>query len=73
MRAEGWSLRRIGEKLGVDPMTVHHDLAGVEDSTPGLPAVVTGADGKQYPAKQAGQVVNLSRWRGAGAGLPRRK
>src|SRR5690606_15812482 len=33
----------------VDPMTVHRDLRGVENSTP---TTVTGADGKQYPATQ---------------------
>ncbi len=49
MRKDGMSYRKIGEAVGVDPMTAHKVVknAGVEISTP-----VTGADGKQYPAKQ---------------------
>lgn len=49
LRAEGWSTRRIADKLKVDPMTVHHDLQRVDISTP---VAITGMDGKQYPAKR---------------------
>ncbi|MBO8142688.1 MAG: helix-turn-helix domain-containing protein [Firmicutes bacterium] len=54
LRAQGWSLRRIARRLGVDPMTVHHDLRGVENSTP---QTITGADGKQYPATKPASLV----------------
>jgi hypothetical protein len=51
------SYRRIGERLGVDPMTAKHDAdAGVENSTPS-PTVVTGADGKVYPATRPAVVT----------------
>ena len=44
-------------RLGVDPMTAKHDAdAGVENSTP-APAVVTGADGKTYPATRPAVVT----------------
>lgn len=58
LRADGWSLRRIGEKLNVDPVTVRNDLAGVENSTP---ETVTGQDGKQYPAHRPAPVMAPTR------------
>jgi hypothetical protein len=52
LRTEGWSLRRIGEVVGVDAATAFRDLAGVADATPGgeESATVTGRDDKRYPA-----------------------
>lgn len=57
LRAEGWSLRRIANRLNVDPMTVKHDLSGVEFSTPDR---IEGADGKSYPAHKPVAVFNPS-------------
>ncbi len=55
LRAVGWSLRRIGEVLGVDAATALRDLAGVADATPGGDdqATVTGRDDKRYPAHRS--------------------
>jgi hypothetical protein len=52
LRTEGWSLRRIGEVIGVDAATALRDLAGVAFATPGgeESATVTGRDDKCYPA-----------------------
>lgn len=52
LRAEGWSLRRIADRLHVTAPTVQQDLTAVRNLTPDTePAsTVTGADGKQYPA-----------------------
>ena len=50
------SYRRIGERLGVDPTTaMRNDNTGVANATP--PAVVTGADGKTYPATRPAVVT----------------
>jgi len=46
LRQRGWSLRRIGELLGVSHATVRRDLAGGTDEPP---ALVEGSDGKRYP------------------------
>jgi len=46
LREQGWSLRRIGEKVGISYEQARID-AGVKNLTP---ATVIGADGKQYPA-----------------------
>ena len=50
MRKDGMSYRKIGEAVGVSHMTAQRivENSGVTNVTP----VVTGADGKQYPAKQ---------------------
>jgi len=48
LRQRGWSLRRIGDLLGVSHATVARDLAGGTDEPPGL---VEGSDGKRYPAR----------------------
>lgn len=57
LRAEGWSYRRIGERLGVSVGTVHADTDGEVFSSEHLPAVVTGADGKTYPATRPAVVT----------------
>lgn len=50
LRQEGLSTRAIGGALGVDPMTVHRDLATVANATDALPETITGLDGKVRPA-----------------------
>lgn len=60
LRAQGWSLRRIADALGIDAATVHRDLGGVADSTPeALPERVSGADGKAYPARVPRPVASV--------------
>jgi ParB-like chromosome segregation protein Spo0J len=58
LRGRGWSLRRIGEAVGVGVATVHGDLAGVRDRTP---ARVEGADHKRYPARRPAVIVGSAR------------
>jgi ParB family chromosome partitioning protein len=53
LRGQGWSLRRIAERLGVSKSQVERDASGVPFGTP---ATVTGADGKQYPATKPAPV-----------------
>ena len=52
LRTEGWSLRRIGEVVGVDAATALRDLSGVANATPDgdESGTVTGRDDKRYPA-----------------------
>jgi phage N-6-adenine-methyltransferase len=58
LRQQGWSLRRIAGRLGVSDGTVRNDLndGGAQfyapDNSDNAPTV-TGADGKQYPARRA--------------------
>ncbi len=47
LRANGYSLRAIGDALGVDDKTVRNDLSGADHSAPGR---TIGRDGKTYPA-----------------------
>src|SRR5689334_2906111 len=47
MRAEGASTRAIADRLGTSEATVRNDLSGVQNCAPD---VVTGRDGKSYPA-----------------------
>lgn len=49
LREQGWSLRRIGDVVGVALGTVHADLSGVQDRTPEL---VQGRDAKAYRARR---------------------
>lgn len=59
LRAQGWSLRRIADRLHVTDGTVRNDLSGAQNCAPAeAPATVTGSDGKQYPAKRPSVVVN---------------
>ena len=51
LRDQGWSLRRIGEVVGVDPATVQRALPRVASATPG-PATVVGRDAKTYRARR---------------------
>lgn len=53
LRQQGWSLRRIAERLGVSKSQAERDASGVPFGTP---ATVTGADGKQYPATKPAPV-----------------
>jgi len=54
LREQGWSLRRVAGSLGIGLATVHRDLAGVPDGTPGSidGATVLGRDEKTYPARR---------------------
>jgi len=58
LREQGHSLRAIAGAVGVDPMTVHNDLSGVEISTPDS---VLGKDGKRYKAKRTVVVAKTQR------------
>ena len=49
LREAGHSLRAIAGAVGVSAKTVHQDLSGVTQVTPGE---VRGQDGKRYPAKR---------------------
>ncbi len=49
LRERGWSVRRLAGTLGVGVATVHRDLGGVRDGTPGR---VEGTDQKSYPARR---------------------
>lgn len=66
LRMQGWSLRRIADRLGVSDGTVRNDLelAGAQNYAP---ATVTGADGKQYPATKPTPAVEVGQERKAGA------
>lgn len=58
LREHGWSLRRIGARVGVHHETIRRDLdAGVENATGeggdgDRPETVQGRDGKRYPARR---------------------
>src|SRR5690606_4370071 len=56
LRAQGWSLRRIANVLGVTDPTILNDLRALGAKNL-APATVTGADGKQYPATKSMPVV----------------
>jgi hypothetical protein len=49
LRGEGWSLRKIGETVGIDVATVHRDLT-VADAT--VPERIVGRDGRSQPARK---------------------
>ena len=49
LRSEGWSTRRIAEKIGVDHSTVVRGLTGGANAPP---ETVIGADGKSYLANR---------------------
>jgi transposase-like protein len=76
LRQQGWSLRRIAGRLGVHHTTLLKDrqATGGENSPPDNSdnaPTVTGADGKQYPARRAQALARgapttwqrLSSWR----------
>ena len=53
LRAEGWSLRRIGETVGVDHKTVRADLGEIgEDSPIAIPERIERKGGGTYPASR---------------------
>lgn len=51
LRGQGWSYRRIGDKLGVGEKTAWRD-AQKQDVSNDTPATVIGKDGKEYPARR---------------------
>jgi ParB-like chromosome segregation protein Spo0J len=57
LKQEGWSNRRIADKLTVDPKTVRNDLSGGEYSPP---EAVQGKDGKSYPSKRTPTVYSTT-------------
>lgn len=69
LRADGWSLRRIAEKLNVGLGTAERAAAGVPSGTPGeapeptpeAPSKVTGSDGKSYPARRPAVIAKTPR------------
>jgi len=61
LRAEGWSLRRIGETVGVDHKTVSADLAEIgEDSPIEEPERVERKGGGTYPARRPRPTIFVS-------------
>lgn len=56
LRRLGKSLRDIAEASGVSEATVRRDVAGAANDAP---AVVIGRDGKSYPAKRPGPVLDM--------------
>lgn len=69
LRAEGWSYRRIGERLGVSHPTVMDDAEAGGRNLPPAPAVVTGADGKVYPATRPAVVTTNAKDRDKALGV----
>ena len=57
LRSEGWSLRRIGEAVGVEEITVRRDLEG---ATFVAPERIEGADRKTYPARRPRPTIFVS-------------
>ena len=57
LRAKGWSLRRIGEAVGVEEITVRRDLEG---ATNVAPERIEGADRKTYPARRPRSTIFVS-------------
>jgi ParB-like chromosome segregation protein Spo0J len=51
LRGEGWSLRRIGEMVGVNDKTVRNDLAATADFS-AVPERIVGKDGRSQPARK---------------------
>ena len=69
LRAEGWSYRRIGERLGIGQQTAMRDTdAPVPNGTP-APATVTGADGKTYTATRPAVVTTNAKDRDKALGV----
>lgn len=60
LREQGWSTRRIAEKVGVSQATVSNDLSGEQNCSP---ESVIGADGKRYPARRASETPHISLFR----------
>jgi ParB-like chromosome segregation protein Spo0J len=58
LRSEGWSLRRIGDAVGVEEITVRRDLEG---ATYVAPERIEGADRKSYPVRRPSIVVDSDR------------
>jgi site-specific DNA-methyltransferase (adenine-specific) len=61
LRSEGWSLRRIGEVVGVDDKTVRNDLAEIaEKSAIDVPERVERKGGGTYPARRPRPTIFVS-------------
>jgi ParB-like chromosome segregation protein Spo0J len=61
LRAEGWSLRRIGDAVGADDKTVRNDLAEIaEKSAIDLPERVERKGGGTYPARRPRPTIFVS-------------
>ena len=59
LRAKGWSLRRIGDALGIGPATVHRDLG--TDPDVAVAERIVGKDGRSQPAKRPPSLFVTSR------------
>ncbi len=59
LRSQGWSLRRIGDALGIGPATVHRDLGTDPDGA--VPERIMGKDGRSQPAKRPPSLFVTSR------------
>jgi len=51
LRGQGWSTRRIADRLGVSVGTAHNDLQVFKNEHL-EPQAITGTDGKEYPAQR---------------------
>jgi hypothetical protein len=61
LRAEGWSLRRIGDAVGVDHKTVIADLAEIGENSPiSEPERVERKGGGTYPARRPRPTIFVS-------------
>ncbi|MHB1582986.1 MAG: DNA methyltransferase [Acidimicrobiales bacterium] len=58
LREQGWSLRRIGEVVGVDDKTVRNDLAGTAEKS-AVPERIVGKDGRSQPARRPSPAPGL--------------
>lgn len=61
LHRDGWSMRRIAERLNVSPPTVMRDLATVTNETVDLPDRTIGSDGKSRPAHRPAPVMAPTR------------
>lgn len=62
LRSEGWSLRRIGDAVGVDAKTVRNDLAEIGEKSPiELPERVERKGGGTYPVRRPSIIVASKR------------
>lgn len=67
LRAEGYSLRAIAEKVGSSLGAVQRDLEGVSGDTPER---VVGLDGKRYTVRRSSAAEAAERGSGPVEGVP---